>query len=207
MKKDDKRSLSLLQSLLSLLLFLILSGAEAPRLEKPKQKKNRDGVDGHSPTSLPGTLSITLPATHCSIFKSHSHIFSSPPPFSCFRPSPPSLPPLSLLLSVGVLSVTAGLRLGHRVPVNVDRSSTCGAAALPMFADLFRMRSDTTRAHTTDISARRCFYFVVKCLFSSDQRKRSELISTNSTFEAKKDQHLEFSVSLFTVLWLRHYPS
>lgn len=205
--KKDKRSLSLLQSLLSLLLFLILSGAEAPRLEKPKQKKNRDGVDGHSPTSLPGTLSITLPATHCSIFKSHSHIFSSPPPFSCFRPSPPSLPPLSLLLSVGVLSVTAGLRLGHRVPVNVDRSSTCGAAALPMFADLFRMRSDTTRAHTTDISARRCFYFVVKCLFSSDQRKRSELISTNSTFEAKKDQHLEFSVSLFTVLWLRHYPS
>lgn len=205
--KKDKRSLSLLQSLLSLLLFLILSGAEAPRLEKPKQKKNRDGVDGHSPTSLPGTLSITLPATHCSIFKSHSHIFSSPPPFSCFRPSPPSLPPLSLLLSVGVLSVTAGLRLGHRVPVNVDRSSTCGAAALPMFADLFRMRSDTTRAHTTDISARRCFYFVVKCLFSSDQWKRSELISTNSTFEAKKDQHLEFSVSLFTVLWLRHYPS
>lgn len=164
-------------------------------------------MDGHSPTSLPGTLSITLPATHCSIFKSHSHIFSSPPPFSCFRPSPPSLSPLSLLLSVGVLSVTAGLRLGHRVPVNVDRSSTCGAAALPMFADLFRMRSDTTRAHTTDISARRCFYFVVKCLFSSDQRKRSELISTNSTFEAKKDQHLEFSVSLFTVLWLRHYPS
>lgn len=59
-----------------------------------------------------------------------------------------SLSSLSLLLSVGVLSVTAGLRLGHRVPVNVDRSSTCGAAALPMFADLFRMRSDTTRAHT-----------------------------------------------------------
>ena len=120
----------------------------------------------------------------------------------------------SLSLSVGVLSVTAGLRLGHRVPVNVDRSSTCGAAAFPMFADLFRMRSDTTRAHThthnrgrTDISAQRCFYFLAKCLFSSDQRKRSELISTNSTFEAKKDQHLEFSVSLFTVLWLRHYPS
>lgn len=102
MKKDDKRSLSLLQSLLSLLLFLILSGAEAPRLEKPTQKKNRDGVDGHSPTSLPGTLSITLPATHCSIFKSHSHIFSSPPPFSCFRPSPPSLSPLSLFFSLSV---------------------------------------------------------------------------------------------------------
>lgn len=142
------RGVSVCSSLSSLSCFFLFCQAQKHPDLKTQTKKNRDGVDGHSPTSLPGTLSITLPATHCSIFKSHSHIFSSPPPFSCFRPSPPSLPPLSLLLSVGVLSVTAGLRLGHRVPVNVDRSSTCGAAALPMFADLFRMRSDTTRAHT-----------------------------------------------------------
>lgn len=146
--KKDKRSLSLLQSLLSLLLFLILSGAEAPRLENPNKKKQRWSGRTlphisprhslhHSPCHSLFNLQISFP-----YFLQPSSIFMLSPVSSI------SLSPLSLLLSVGVLSVTAGLRLGHRVPVNVDRSSTCGAAALPMFADLFRMRSDTTRAHT-----------------------------------------------------------
>lgn len=92
-------------------------------------------------TSLSNTLSIALAATHCSIFRSHSHIFSSRLLLlssifmlsSVSFPSPPSLTaPLPLFtLSVSLFLALAGLWLGHCVPVNVDPISTCSGLQCP----------------------------------------------------------------------------
>lgn len=55
-----------------------------------KPNKRRDEMDGYTPTALPNTLT----ATRCSIFKSHSHIFSSPSLTSIFMLSPVLFPVL-----------------------------------------------------------------------------------------------------------------